>query len=396
MKSHDRWSSLAVSVIMLLPLALAGCYIHVGGSGQAKYEKTVERQVAAGTSTTLDVATPSGSISITGTDANDCHITARIVAHAPTEEEARELAEQVELRSEVEGETLKIQADKPDLANNRSISISYTVTVPRRMSVLATSDYGRLDVVGMHSSVKGKTGSGSIRAEGIQSSLDLNTSYGSIKCRDIAGPTVLLHSGSGSIMIAEFKGSAKLVTSYGSISCTGGSGDQLELKSGSGSIRLSGLSFANCLAVTDYGSVICNGFKGNALKLRSSSGSVRLGAAQAGTVDLHTSYGRVEARQVTTGEVLAHSGSGGIDIQCSESCPPDLKATAKCSYGSIAFQAPPRFAGAVRLATDYGSVRTALPITVTGGVDKKNITGTIGAGTGTLHLETASGSIELK
>jgi DUF4097 and DUF4098 domain-containing protein YvlB len=396
MKSHHSAQKTAIGIGIVLLAVLAGCDIPMGGWSQARYEKTIEQQVACDARTLLDVATQSGSISITGADANECRLTARIVARAPTEEEARDLAEQVELRPAADSDTLKIRADKPDLANNRSLSVSYTLTVPQRMSVLAVSDYGGLEIVGMHGSVKGKSGSGSIRAEGIQGPLDLNTSYGSITCRDLAGPTTLLHSGSGSITVAELKGSAKLVTSYGSISCTGGSGEQLDLKSGSGSIKLSGLAFGNCLAVTDYGGVICNDFQGNALKLRSSSGSVRLGAARAGTVDLHTSYGRVEARQITTGEILANSGSGGIEILCSEACPADLKATAKSSYGSIAFQAPPRFAGAVHLATDYGSVHTELPITVTGGLDKNNVAGKIGAGTGSLDLQTASGSIDLK
>ena len=39
-----------------------------------------------------------GPITITGADSNECRVTAQIVGHAPTEEEAQELAEQVEIR----------------------------------------------------------------------------------------------------------------------------------------------------------------------------------------------------------------------------------------------------------------------------------------------------------
>jgi hypothetical protein len=58
--------------------------------------------------------------------------------------------------------------------------------------------------------------------------------------------------------------------------------------------------------------------------------------------------------------------------------------------------APPSFAGQVELKTSYGSIKTALPVTVTGEIIKKAIKGTIGQGEGKLDLQTRSGSIHLK
>ena len=73
-----------------------------------------------------------------------------------------------------------------------------------------------------------------------------------------------------------------------------------------------------------------------------------------------------------------------------------MKVEIKGGYGSIDFAALPEFASQVRLSTDYGTVRTALPITMSGQISKKSITGTIGEGTGAIHLKTSNGSIELK
>jgi len=50
----------------------------------------------------------------------------------------------------------------------------------------------------------------------------------------------------------------------------------------------------------------------------------------------------------------------------------------------------------VDLSTDYGSVRTALPVTVSGEITKTKITGKVGNGNGQLRLQTSSGSINLK
>ena len=66
------------------------------------------------------------------------------------------------------------------------------------------------------------------------------------------------------------------------------------------------------------------------------------------------------------------------------------------SYGNVVLAASPAFAGQVRLSTSYGSVRTARPVTMSGEIDKKNISGTIGQGTGSIHLKSGNGSIELK
>jgi DUF4097 and DUF4098 domain-containing protein YvlB len=390
----QRKAILGLSVFSIA--TLAGCDLRFADWSRAKFETTTSHQAPLAVGGTLDVATQSGSITITGAEVAECRVEATITAHAPTQEEAQQLADQVEIRLESAEDILKIRANKPDLAHNRSVAVSYAITAPRTINVLCESSYGSLHVANIEGAIKGKTSSGSVKAEEIKGELDLNTSYGSIACKHIDGQTVLLRSSSGSITVTDLKGAAKMETSYGSITCEESSGGNLELKTSSGGIRVSNASFGDCLADTSYGSITGNHLKGNNIKLHSNSGSVEVAEAQADTVDLHTSYGRVKAQQITTGNLLAESGSGGIDIACSESCPADLTANVKTAYGSITFAAPPRFSGAVHLATHYGTVRSALPVTMTGQLDKRNIVGRIGEGKGTLRLETSSGSIELK
>jgi DUF4097 and DUF4098 domain-containing protein YvlB len=371
--------------------------IHVGGWGQSKYEKTSTHQASFPPGTTLDVDTSSGSIAVTGTDATACNIIAAITGHAPTEEEAQELAEQVEIRLEQAGNTLKVRADKPTLSSNRGLSISYSVTVPRQANIQCRSAYGSLNVIGIEGTVNGKTSSGSIKAEAIHGETHLDTSYGSISCRDVAGEDITLRSSSGSITAANIEGTARIESSYGSVTCEEFSGGNLTLKSGSGRIVVSDATFGTCNADTSYGSVTGSNLKGNTITCHSSSGNINIANGDAPNMSLSTSYGRVKARQITTGNLSASSSSGSIDIVCAPACPPELKARVKSSYGSVTLAAPTGFAGRVTLSTRYGSVRTDLPVTVTGKIgDKKRIDGTIGVGTGLLHLETSSGSVTLR
>ena len=396
MKSWHSWREITVSFCAAVFAAVPGCDVQLGNWSQAKYERTTSRQVARGTSTTIDVATQSGSIHITGADVNDCNVVAAITGYAPTEEEAQELAEQAELTLEPVGNTLKVRVSKPTLLPNRSISTSYTLTVPRRMNVRCDSDYGRLDVSNIEGTVQGRTSNGSIEVGDVQGTVNLNTSYGSITCRRVVGGTTTLRSSNGSIAIEALKGPAEIETSYGSITCREYSDGDLRLKSSNGRITLSGAVFGKCDASTSYGSVFCSTLKGESIQLHSDNGHVELADAEAAKVGLSTSYGGIKARQITMPDLTAHSGSGGIEIVCSPSTPATLVAKVTDSYGDIHFTAPAGFSGRVDLSTDYGSIRTALPVTVTGEVNKKRVTGRIGEGTGMLHLETGNGSIELK
>jgi DUF4097 and DUF4098 domain-containing protein YvlB len=345
--------------LILLLVSAVGCNIQIGDWARAKYEKTVHQQRILESGTTIKVGTSSGSININGAEVTDCEVVAKISVRAPTEQEAYEIAEDVEIILEQVGNVLTVKADKPHLSNNRSISISYDITVPKQTNVQCNSSYGALKLKSIDGDIIGKTSSGSINAENIEGSIDLHTSYGSVTCLDISG------------------------------------GD-IKLKTSSGGIKLSMASFGECNLHTSYGSVTVDESDGDSINIHSSSGSINVTDADVKVTDVSTSYGHITCRQITTSNLTAKSGSGGIDIICSDSTPSDMTANVVTSYGSIDFVAPPDFSGEVELGTSYGSVRTDLPVTISGKVSKKNIAGMIGQGSGKLYLKTSSGSIKLK
>jgi DUF4097 and DUF4098 domain-containing protein YvlB len=376
-------------------ILISGCDFHIGGWGQAKYERTVQQQAPISPGSKLYVETSSGSITITGGDVTECSVIAEICGRAPTEEEAQLLAEQVTIELETAGDTLTVKADKPPSRNNRSVSISYDITIPKQTSIECASSYGAIEIANIEGQTSGKTSSGSIEAKNIEGPTNLDTSYGSVNCRNITGSSITVKSSSGSITSEIIKGPAQLTTSYGSITCTDMSDGDLKLKTNSGKIRLSNASFSECNAHTSYGSIVSDQLKGKLIKLHSGSGSINLTDSSADTTSLSTSYGRITCRQITTNEISAKSGSGNLDIECSDSTPDEIVADLVTSYGSIDFTAPQNFAGRVDLSTSYGSVKTSRPITISGKISKKNLSGTIGEGTGKLHLQTSSGSINL-
>jgi len=395
--THPRlWYGLYVTIGAML-LCASGCDMEVRGNWQqTQHERVLDQSAPLSSGSKLDVDTSSGSITINGAEVNECSVTATITGRAPSAEEAQAIAEQVTIRLDRAGDTLKIRADEPKLTNNRSVSVSYAITAPRRMSVDCHSAYGSLNLSHLEGTVNAKTGSGSIEAEHIQGTTHLDTAYGSIRCHHITGPEVSLHSGSGSVEASDIQGTARMASSYGSVKCERFSDGDLLLKSGSGRVTVADATFGTCEATSSYGPVVGHRLEGDSITFRSGSGSVKVTGGTAKALDLSSSYGSVGATQIVTQDIKAHSGSGSIDVDCTGSCPTDLKADAKTSYGSVDFAAPTDFAGRVYLVTHYGSVHTERPITLSGEISKKKVAGVIGDGRGDLRLESGSGSIHLK
>lgn len=389
----QRNTLIGVSTVVL---ALASGCVPAGNWNLVWHERTVEQQVPRGEASALDVQTTAGSIDVTGTETEDVSVVATIRAGAATEEEARQLAEQVAIRLKPVGQTLRIVAATPALTRGRSVQVSYAIGSPREMAVRCDSGYGAMNIAGIEGTVAGKTGNGSIHVQDVQGPVDVHSSYGSITCRNVTGQMVRLRSGNGSIAASDIRGSAELQSSYGAVTCERLSEGNLRLHSGNGRVVVVESTFGVCDARSSYGKVGGNALKGESIKMESGNGGVELTDGQADRIVLSSSYGKVEARQLVTSELAAHSGHGGLNIVCSPATSSDLKAEVTSSYGGIDFAASPDFAGEVLLRTDYGSVHTDLPIAMTGEITGKEITGRIGDGGGTLRLETSNGSIHLK
>lgn len=333
-----------VAVLAFVLLSVAGCIIidGEGWSGQAKAERTVELQHPMQAGSTLAVSTASGSISVTGQDTDQVQVVATIQARAGNEQEAQELADQVEIRFQESGDKLIVKADRPDnLHWNRSISISYDITVPR------------------------------------QTHVDCDSASGSLKLRDLTG-NVNAHTASGSVDGAQIKGFVRLRSASGSVHCENVSGGDVDLDTASGGVRLSDAS--------DIGTC----------RAHSSSGSVHLWHVQADVIRMDSGSGGVTAEDVSCAHLNARSGSGHVSVALAPSAPNNVAVDLGTGSGGISITMPPAFAGRVDLSVASGSIHIDQPVTVRGDIGKRHISGTIGEGTGSLSAHTGSGSIDVR
>ncbi len=346
-------------VLAALLLSVGGCSID-GWYPQIKFKRTVELQHPMQPGTTLAVSTASGSIDAAGQETGHAQVVATIIARAGSEEEAQELAEAVEIGFEETAERLEIKADRPRTDRNRSISISYEITLPRQSHVECNNASGSIHVMGLDGNVKAHAASGSVKAARVEGSVRLDSSSGSVRCEQVEG------------------------------------GD-IRLASASGSVRLSKASNAGaCDLHSSSGSATATNVQADSIKAGSASGSVTLTDAQAEAIDLHASSGRVKAEGITCSRLAAESVSGNVSVAFAPSAPSDVVVDVGATSGSVTLVVPPGFAGQVDLSAISGSVNVDLPITVQGRIDKRHVRGSIGEGSGRLTARTASGSIRIR
>lgn len=242
--TKKHFVTILLGCLLCLLFDLAGCCVNIGGCSQAKYERTDALVAELEPGSTVIVETHFGSVTVTGGDVTDCRVTAEIRVHAPTEQEAAEIAEQVTVRLVGSGKTLTVDIEKPDLSCNQSVSVSFDITVPNQTNLECDTSYGAIKFANVDGNVSGKTSFASIECENIRGSIYLDTSYGSITCRNITSPELTAKSSFGAIDIVCSASTpseiiANASTSYGSINFGApvGFSGQVDLATSFGSIK---------------------------------------------------------------------------------------------------------------------------------------------------------------
>ena len=238
-----RIFSKTLAISMLLAIMTTGCGF-IADIQKARLDRTDNLQSPLDSGSSVIAETSYGSITVTGTDTPDCTVIADITVMAPTETEAAEIAQQIKILLEKNGSVLTIKADKPRIKKNRSISISYKITVPTQTDLKANSAYGNIDISTITGTINAHTSYGDVTGASLTGPLTLGTSYGKINCTEITTDSLRAESSYGDINIAnspnaspemtatantsygdikftappKFTGQVNLSTSYGSIS----------------------------------------------------------------------------------------------------------------------------------------------------------------------------------
>jgi len=176
----NSFTKISLACLLCLLTTMAGCCINIGDWSRAKFERTDKLNSPLVPGSTLVLENDVGSITIDGLDVTDCNVTATICVKAPTDEEAKELAEQIKIELDRDGKTLTVKTTKPRIKKRRSISISFDITVPKRTALELGSDVGKIHVSNITEKIEAKTDVGQITCKEISGDIDIKADVGTV------------------------------------------------------------------------------------------------------------------------------------------------------------------------------------------------------------------------
>jgi hypothetical protein len=210
------------SLVCLLVVPLACTFNPDFSDSRFTVERTDHLSIQVPTNSTLDVETDFGSITVKGGDTTECSVVADVTVRAPTQEEADQIAQKVKINLVPQGSNVSLYVEKPKLKGNRSVGVSFDVTVPRNINLRCETSYGAIEIEDIIGSIHADTSFASILCLDIEGDMHLDTSYGTIECDNITTKSIEAESKFGSINIECSSSTpgdinANIETSYGNI-----------------------------------------------------------------------------------------------------------------------------------------------------------------------------------
>ncbi len=165
--------------------------------GGEEYSEVVERDFTVSGMPRLHVKNVSGDTKITVGAAGAIHVTARKRVRGTSEERAKRLLENVEVRMEQDGDDIVLkphlyEQDRgwADLFRGGRVAVDFDITVPREVRLEAMTVSGDLVVQGTRGPIDAQSVSGDVKLEDVQGPLRLKTVSGDGEVSNFAGQLI--------------------------------------------------------------------------------------------------------------------------------------------------------------------------------------------------------------
>jgi DUF4097 and DUF4098 domain-containing protein YvlB len=322
-------------------------------------------------------------------------------AWADDDSAARVLLQQVFVTNRAENGNTKIDVVAPLDAQDR-ITVDYTVVIPTGVPVDIETTFGDIATTGAGPALTARSVAGSITAAKPSSMTGgdarLATRSGSIELDGWALETgsVTVQTVSGHVRIDGLGGDRDAVvhTQSGDIevagvSCRAG----LTLESVSGDIHVNGGSVSTQTTVkTQSGDAVANGLRSGQLHIESVSGSTSVDDV-GGALTLKTVSGDIGARKINSYAVALNSVSG--DARVSFVGPISGSFAGTTVSGDVTVEVPAGSDARLEMATTSGDVSCSVGLEEESRPDPRHLIGKIGAGTGSVRLQSVSGDLQV-
>jgi hypothetical protein len=283
-----------------------------------EYSEVIERDFAVGAVPRLQIRNVSGDTKMAVGDDGTIHVKARKRVRGTSEERAKRLLENVEVRMDQEGDEVTIkphlyEQDRgwADLFRGGRVAVDFEITVPREVRIEAHTVSGDFELAGTRGPLEVQSVSGDVRLDDVQGPFRLKTVSGDAVLSDFAGQLVA-NTVSGDLTFER-------VRLHGS-----------DIVSVSGEIRIDGeLDKAREHRLKTISGDIDLRLTGGSYDIRFSSMSGDLDSEMQGEVsvtgrrDKHVMIGAAETK------VTVKTMSGDLEIRASGGSAPESSATAE-------------------------------------------------------------------
>jgi hypothetical protein len=178
-----------VAMVAALSVGLAACDIAVDGhgglgidlaSGRAQDQWTRSYKMASGGR--LEIINVNGRITADAADGNTIEILAERTVKAMSDDRAREMLGQIEMREEVGDERVRVEVRAPRFRGGSNQEIKWTIKVPKGVSVDLRTVNGGVRLNGIDGQVRARSTNGGIVGAGlIASTVDAAVTNGGVE-----------------------------------------------------------------------------------------------------------------------------------------------------------------------------------------------------------------------
>lgn len=401
-----------------------GTSFGMGNLSSATQEESKTLKVNAEKPVTLEVTDDAGNVTVVGADVDAVEIRIVKTSHAPSQTRADEELKNIKYDIKQAANRVTITYEVPNISSNMPNvnvispnweTVDFVITVPSNTTVDIDNGMGRTNVSGLQGQVtinndfgdvtveqvdgelEIKSNSGRIDAISVKAGsadIDLYTGFGTIHLDQVSGAGIKVQSSSGALNLENVRASQEMELSsdFGSITFDNGSAGSLTVATKSGAIELTSVNVSGALTASDdFGDIDLEKVKAKSYDAQTDSGSITIDGAQA-KIKAHTGFGNITIRNAQNAVLDLNTQSGTIKFEGSVG---EGANSVHSDFGAIELSIPPDSALNVDFATEFGSIRSDLPIMVvlTGKVDPSHQTGSINGGGSDFQISTKSGDI---
>jgi len=389
-------------------------------SSQLEESKTLK--VATDKPLTLKVATAAGSVTVTGADVEAVQVKVVKTAYDSSQARADEEVKGIKYTIEQTGNTVTLKYELPKSMNfsNNVNTVDFDVTVPSAVTVDVDGSLGEVNVSGTKGNVEIKNDFGDVTIENIEGALtvqtnsgevtatsivagdeniDLRSDFGGVTLKKAEGKDILLDSNSGTIILSEVRATGGLTTNndFGNTKYENGSADSLHIETNSGEVTLIRIRISKEILVKDdFGNIELEQALAASYDLHASSGTITVDGAK-GKLKADSDFGNIAIRNAQAVTLTVETNSGTVEFSGSLGPGPHM---VKSDFGGIDLTLPADSKLNVDLSTDFGNIRSDIPITVTlngsSRSDGDQIVGSINGGGDQFTAQTSSGSVTIR